>query len=70
VTTGLSLWTVYDSPSDYPGRFVARRFELNRPTRLVLVASSLEGVRRLLPPGLYCLPRLPGDEPHIVEVWL
>ncbi len=27
-TPTLSLWTVYDHPSDYPCHFVARRFDI------------------------------------------
>jgi hypothetical protein len=28
----MDIWTVYENPSDYPGRFVARRFILDQPT--------------------------------------
>lgn len=66
----LSIWTVYRNPTDYPGLYVARRFELDRPTDDIRTAPSLEALRDLLPPGLYRLPRRDEDEPQIVEIWL
>lgn len=72
----LPMWTVYDSPLDYPGKFVARCWVVkpNEPEPLrtgsVIIAPTLEIVRRMLPPGLHCLVRSEGDEPTIVETWL
>jgi hypothetical protein len=66
----LDIWIIYDNPSDYPGQFVARRFQMNRPTADVLTAGSLEAVRALLPAGLVRLERTQHDQPHIVEVWV
>jgi hypothetical protein len=70
----LSMWVVYDRPTDYPGEVVARRFEIvggtERPTQDLLRASSLPALRRLAPPGLTAIPRQPGDDPVIAECWL
>lgn len=72
----LYLWTVYDKPLDYPGKFVARQWVVRRgepeplPTGQLIVAPTLDVVRRMLPPGLYRLDRSEGDEPHIVETWM
>jgi hypothetical protein len=66
----LDIWIVYDSPSDFPGQFVARRFEVNKPTADVLTAGTLEALRALLPPGLIRLERTQHDQPHIAEVWV
>jgi hypothetical protein len=71
--TVLSLWTVYDHPSDHPAYWVARRWEIRReavPTGDLLKADTLDELRGLLPPGLDRLPREPGDDPAIVETWL
>ena len=65
----LSIWCVYDSPTDYPGKFVARRFTLDQPTTDVVVANTLQQVRRLIPSGLYRIERQRGDDPKIVETW-
>jgi len=69
------MWTVYYHPKDYPGEFVARRFEVDgkgsRPTDEVLASSSLHLLRaELLARGLTVINRMPGDDAKIVEVWL
>ena len=69
----LSLWTVYEHPKDFPGQFIARRWIVGgegRPTNDVLVAESLEGVRKQLPDGLVRLPRNTEDPPVVVETWI
>lgn len=66
----LELWTIYDSPIDLPGSFVARKWVLDKPTSELLQDKTLEGLRAKLPNGLHCMPRSPGDEPQIVETWM
>ena len=66
----LELWTIYDSPIDHPGSFVARKWVLDKPTSELFQDKTLEGLRAKLPPGLHCMPRSPGDEPQIVETWM
>jgi len=66
----LPMWTVYMNPKDYPGKFVARCWDLDKPTTNVIVADTLEEVRALLPPGLICMPRDVADDGVIVETWI
>ena len=71
----LSMWTVYRRPRDYPDRWVARRFEIGArsdplPTNDMFVANSLPELRALLPSGLACIPRSPGDDFVVVESWI
>jgi hypothetical protein len=70
---GLLIWTVYERPLDFPDRYVARAHLTEpgqtKPLPFHLEAWTLEGLRRQLPAGLYCQPRLEGDEPQIVECW-
>ena len=66
----LELWTVYDSPIDLPGRFVARKWLLDRPTVELLQDKTLDGLRKKLPHGLIRMERLPQDDPKIVETWV
>lgn len=72
--SGLSIWTVYDKPADFPTMYVARRWEVVGPvlvaTNEALFAYELERLRDQLPPGLIRLPRNPNDDPVIVETWL
>lgn len=68
-----SHWTIYKKPSEYPSQFVARRWLITlppTPTEDVFVAEDLSSVRDLLPPGLYCIPASPLDDPSIVEIWI
>jgi hypothetical protein len=66
----IDVWIVYDSPSDFPGCYVARRFKMDKPTSDVLTAATLDDLRALLPPGLIRLERTEHDQPHLVEVWV
>lgn len=65
----LELWTVYESPIDLPGRFVARKWLLDRPTNELLQDKTLDGLREKLPQGLMRMERSPQDDPKIVETW-
>lgn len=73
-------WTIYQNPSDYPGKHVVRRWFTRRnhgqvetmaDVVPVAVADSLEAARRALPLSACArLARDPQDDPCIVEVWL
>jgi hypothetical protein len=67
---GLFIWTIYDHPSDFPDKFVARCFHYDKPTEAFLLADTLDEIRRLIPQGLYRLDRQPNDDPVIVETWI
>lgn len=64
------IWTVYDSPTDFPGCFVARKWLLDQPTHEFLQDATLEGLRAKLPKGLTPLQRSSQDDPKIVESWI
>jgi hypothetical protein len=73
----LSLWTIYDHPSDIPEPFgfAVREWKVTTDgdsyaDSRVQFALTLEDARALVPPGLYRLPRDPGDDTVIVETWL
>ncbi len=68
--TKLPLITVYRHPEDYPEQFVARVWDLNRPTNLIALADTLEELREAIPEGMYNIGRQPQDDPCIVEVWI
>jgi hypothetical protein len=71
---GLSLWTIYENPTDRPGEFVARRWHASSvrhdATEDIFVGATLESVRSQLPQGLSNIGRKRGDEHQIVEVWV
>lgn len=69
----LSIWTITANPSDYPGKFVARRFLIDgriiAATTDIHIADDLEAVRAMLPKGLINIGR-GDDDPVIVESWI
>ena len=74
----LNIITIYNSPSDYPNRYVARRFEFDKPTNEVFANENLNVVRkwvrhRLLSLGVQTpnnMGRHTNDDKVIVETWL
>lgn len=63
--------TVYNSPDDYPGKYVARVWSAGTPTNLVAVADTYEELVKAIPSRqMMKMERDPKDEPCIVEVWL
>lgn len=71
MTYVFKIWTVYASPSDYPGLYVARLHTMQGPARSIITCEDLDGLRATLASmGLVCLPRSPEDDPVIIESWL
>lgn len=74
----LTIWTIYERPTDWPDWYVARPFDIIRGTpEPVPRRDGLIMMRRLEPlrkemkrMGLTCLPRAAQDEPQIVESWI
>jgi hypothetical protein len=71
----LVMWVVTWNASDYRRQAVARPHlvmppEQDRILRTVLIADSLDALRRLLPIGLKKMDRFDEDDPVITEVWL
>jgi hypothetical protein len=69
----LELFTIYENPSDYPGRFVVRRFVATRPPTTdvepLAVVKTLAEARAAIPPGMDWIGRYDADDPCIVETW-
>lgn len=66
---------IYDRPADYPNGFLVRNWVIKAGMTIpgkVLGHSlaTLDEARALVPEGMYCLGRMPDDEPQIVEVWI
>lgn len=69
-TSRAPIICVYSSPEDYPGKFVARLWDLNKPTRYIAVAETLEAIREIIPEGMIRFSRDERDSPCIVESWI
>lgn len=68
--TRIPLIRVYRSPSDYPGKYIARLWDVDRPTNVIAIAESLEEIREAKPAEMAILQRHPSDDPVIVETWI
>ena len=70
----LMLWTIYNHPSNAPDHFIARKWLVSggesTMTDEVFKAGTLEELRKLLPPGLYHIPRSDEDDSTVIESWL
>lgn len=73
----LSMWTVYDRPTDYPHGIIARRYEVTAegavPMLDCIAGPTLEAVREHLMhhAGMSVpLPRDPNDHPTVLETWI
>lgn len=69
--TTMPIITVYKNPTDYPDKYVARVFDVNKATNLAAVADTYEGLLEAIPTGnMVRLERNPNDDPVIVETWV
>jgi hypothetical protein len=41
----LKIWTIFFSPLDFPNEYVARQFDVDRPTNFLLRGDSLDDLR-------------------------
>lgn len=77
-TEGLCLMTIYAHPRDYPEGFVLRCWRVGggrvapEPMPGAHLCGSLDEARELAVNmgGAGPIPRMPGDDPCIVETWL
>lgn len=70
-------YAIYFNPSDFPGKYVLRRWAIKEGVPFPLpdpsptyVADTLSEVRAQVPAGLVHLHRHPEDDPVIVETWM
>jgi hypothetical protein len=73
--SSLDVICIYKNPSDFPGKFVARRQwlvngEIKFDPIPILVSASLEEVRQNIPGHMVHMARHPQDDPAIYEVWI
>ena len=64
---------IYDNPSDYKGYFVARVWDLDKPTDTLMLKKVLRKIREDIKanlPNMVTLARAKSDDPVIVETWI
>lgn len=63
---------VHEDPNDYPGKYVARIFDMDRPTTLVIVKESLAELQRDIRSNtnMFFFPREDKDVESLVGAWI
>ncbi len=74
-TNALSMWVIYDHPTDYPDFFIVREHMITAGGQVLKSLfhtefMTLEDARTEIRPGRICIPRDPNDDPVIVESWV
>lgn len=68
--TTMPIIMIFESPEDYPGKYVARVFDVDKPTNLAAVADTYEEIQQAIPAGMVRLERNEKDDPVILETWI
>jgi len=66
----MPLIVIYAHPADYPNNYVARAWDVDKPTHLIALGDTLEEARTAIPEGMCNLGRFQNDDPCIAEVWI
>lgn len=66
----LKTIAIYNSPDDFPGKYVARLFNGIEPTDKMVLGKTLEDVRGKMPRGYMRMPRHESDVASLVESWI
>lgn len=74
----LQIFTVYHNPIDYPGMYVCRQFNVDKPTNNyfaneryeVVIEWMYEEFAKLNQGHPYQIPRHETDDPKIIETWI
>lgn len=61
---------VYKKPKDYPTKYIARLWDVDRRTNLIATAETLEELRESKPKEMMIMQRHQDDDPVIVETWI
>jgi hypothetical protein len=63
----MPIIVIYENPNDYPNKFVARLFDMDKPLKVVVVENDLETLRSRIPRSFMKNPRDITDDEKIVE---
>lgn len=68
----LPLIAIYQNPDDYPGYYIARLFDIDRPTNVVMMKKELAELQKDIREhtGLVWIKRSPNDVPALVGTWI
>lgn len=68
----INQYVIYKNPKDFPGKYVVRKWEIQRggPTPAEAIScETIKEARSCIPEGLVKFERSEQDHPSIYEVW-
>lgn len=68
----MPMIVVYEKPLDFPDKYIARVFECEKPTNVIIIRDSLQECRDDITVAgfLVCLERSDDDVLSVVETWI
>lgn len=67
----MPIITIFNNKTiEYTGYYVARIYDSEKPTNVVVLHSELEELRKLIPFDKIVVPRSQADYEHIIESYL
>lgn len=66
----MPMIVIYKNPLDFPEKYVARLFRLDKPTNVAVVKDTLREIRQIIPRNMVRLGCDFRDDPVIVETWI
>lgn len=66
----MPIITVCYNTTDYPSKYTARLFNLDKPTNIITIADTLDEIRNKIPYTLNRLMRDTNDDVVIVESYI
>lgn len=67
----MPIITIFNNKTiEYTGYYVARIYDSEKPTNVVVLHSKLEELRKLIPVDRIVVPRSPTDYKHIIESYI
>lgn len=68
--TCLPIIAIYKHPRDYPGQYVARLWDIDKPTHYIVLNDNIDSLRQIKPLWMTILMPTERDDPVLVETWL
>lgn len=63
-------YVVYFDTTDFPGKYVVRKFNWDKPTGTYWVFGTIKAARQIIPRDMSRLCRHKDDDNKIIETWI
>lgn len=68
----MPIVAAYKSPRDYPGKFVGRVFDMDKPTNTIIISDDIRMIHGdiIMHTHMRWFPRSPHDDMCVLGVWM